>query len=93
VIANKAFRNVSKFRYLGATVINQNCIHEDKQIKIGECLLPFSSELLSSHIIIKNFKSKYTELLFYLSFCMGVKFSYTTVGDVRTGPPEENIQT
>jgi hypothetical protein len=45
-VANRSFENVSKFKYMGMTVTNQNLIQEEIKSRLysGNALLPFSPE-------------------------------------------------
>jgi len=63
-IDNSSFEKLEGFKYLGKTLTNQNSIQEEikRRWKSGNACYHSVQKLLSSSLLSKNLRSRYTEI-------------------------------
>jgi hypothetical protein len=74
-IENRSFGGVAKFKYLGTTLTDRNCMQEEIESRLNSgnsCYHSIQSHL-SSSLLSRNVKVKIYKTKILPVFCMGVK--------------------
>jgi hypothetical protein len=72
-IANRTYENVTKFKYLGMKVTNQNFIQEEikMRLNLGNACYHSLQKLFAFRMLYKKVKLEYTKLYFFLAVLYG----------------------
>jgi hypothetical protein len=81
--SNKSLKNMTKFKYFGMNITNQNYIHEEIKSRLisGNACCHADWNLLSSHLLSKNIKAKIYKTMILPVILIG----YETRGRTQVG--------